>query len=126
MPHNLNQFFDKLFTISPDIRYAAIYQANQLEMVQRPELQNTSSSESDKYEELIVNPALLTLVKQRGQIDCGGVEYVLIRYGNFFQIVHPIPGGHLSVAIEPRAQPLDLLDKIRQVLVENGLLNDAS
>lgn len=36
-----------------------------------------------------------------------------IRYGHFFQLVHPVAGGHLSVAIEPRAQPLDLLDKIR-------------
>ncbi len=117
--NKLNQIFDKLFAISPDIRYAAIYRANELEIMQRPELQNTSSSESDKYEELIVNPTLLTLVKQRGQIDCGGMEYVLIRYGNFFQLVHPIAGGHLSVAIEPWAQPLDMLDKIKQVLVEN-------
>lgn len=126
MPHNLKQLFDKLFAISPDIRYAAIYRVNQLEIVQRPELRNTSSSESDKYEELIVNPTLLMLVNQRGQIDCGGMEYVLIRYGHFFQLVHPIAGGHLSVAIEPRAHPLDLLDKIRQVLAENGLQNDAS
>jgi hypothetical protein len=74
--------------------------------------------------ELIVNPTLLTLVNQRGQIDCGGMEYVLIRYGNFFQLVYPIVGGHLSVAIQPRAQPLDLLDKIRQLLVGNGLKID--
>lgn len=113
--------FDQLFAISPDIRYAAIYRANQLEFSQRPELQNASSSESDKYEELIVNPTLLTLIKQRGQIDCGGMEYVFIRYGNFFQFVHPIAGGHLSVAIEPRAQPFDLLEKIRRVITENGL-----
>jgi hypothetical protein len=125
LKNELTQIFDQLFTISPDIRYAAIYRANQLELVQRPELQNASSSESDKYEELIVNPTLLTLVNQRGQIDCGGMEYVLIRYGHFFQLVHPIAGGHLSVAIEPRARPLDLLDKIRQALAENGLEIDA-
>jgi hypothetical protein len=125
LKNELTQIFDQLFAISPDIRYAAIYRANQLDLMQRPELQNASSSESDKYEELIVNPTLLTLVKQRGQIDCGGMEYVLIRYGNFFQLVHPIAGGHLSVAIEPRAQPLDLLDRIRQALVENGFEIDA-
>ena len=121
MRHTLKQFIDKLFAISPGIRYAAIYRANELEIMQRPDLQNASSLESDKYEELIVNPTLLTLLKQRGQIDCGGMEYVLVRYGHFFQLVHPIAGGHLSVAIAPGTQPLDLLDKIRQVFLENGL-----
>jgi hypothetical protein len=36
---------------------------------ERPDLANASASESDKYEELIVNPAVLTLVRQRGNIE---------------------------------------------------------
>jgi hypothetical protein len=43
--------------------------------------------ESGKYEELIVNPTVLTLVRQRGNIDGGGVEFLLIRYGSFWQTV---------------------------------------
>jgi hypothetical protein len=50
-----------------------------------------------------VNPAVLTLVRQRGNIDCGGVRHVVIRYGNFFQCVFPVEGGHVSVALEPTA-----------------------
>lgn len=121
--NEFTQIFNQLYAISPDIRYAAIYRNNLLEIVQQPELQNASSSESDKYEELLVNPTLLTLVKQRGQIDCGGMEYVLIRYGHFFQLVHPIAGGHLSTAIEPTAHPLELVEMIRRVIGENGLDN---
>ncbi|HEX6048536.1 MAG TPA: hypothetical protein VFZ21_04685 [Gemmatimonadaceae bacterium] len=34
---------------------------------------------ADRYEELIVNPTLITLTKQRGDIDCGGLEFLVIR-----------------------------------------------
>lgn len=123
-PRNeFTQVFDQLLAISPDIRYLAIYRNGRLETAQRTGLQNASSPESDKYDELIVNPTLLTLINQRGQIDCGGMEYVLIRYGHFFQLVHPIAGGHLSTAAEPTAHPLELLDSIRRVIRENGLEN---
>ncbi|HEY0776682.1 MAG TPA: hypothetical protein VGD56_01830 [Gemmatirosa sp.] len=60
-----------------------------------------------------MNPTLLTLVGQRGRIDCGGLEYVVVRYGYFFQIVVPVRGGHVSVAVEPSGAPLDLVDGIR-------------
>ena len=55
-----------------------------------------SSSGSDRYEELLANPAVLTLLSQRGEIDCGGLRYVLVRYGNFFQLVTRIPRAGIS------------------------------
>src|SRR5512143_3267937 len=93
----------KIFLISADIRYVAIYVNDQLISSQRPGLENASSSESDKYEELIVNPTLLKLVTQRGNIDCGGVEFVIIRYGSFYEFVMPFKDGHVSVGIELNA-----------------------
>lgn len=68
-----------------------------------------SASESDRYEELLVNPTMLTLVRQRGNIDCGGVRFVLIRYGNFFAFVVPVTGGHVAVGLEPTADLSRLL-----------------
>jgi hypothetical protein len=65
-----------------------------------------SAPESDRYEELLVNPTILTLTRQRGNIDCGGLGYVVVRYGNFFQFVAPIEGGHVSVAFDPDADPI--------------------
>jgi len=91
---------DKIFRISKDIRYVAIYTDDELITSERPGIENTSSSESDKYEELIVNPTLLKLVTQRGNIDCGGAMYVIIRYGSFYEFVMPLKNGHLSVGIE--------------------------
>ena len=99
---NLNELIlkEKIFEISKDIRYVAIYEDEKLISSERPGIENTSSSESDKYEELIVNPTLLKLVTQRGNIDCGGAMYVIIRYGSFYELVMPLKKGHLSVGME--------------------------
>lgn len=90
---------------------------------ERPGLANASASasESDKYEELIVNPGVLTLVRQRGNIDCGGVEFVVIRYGNFWQTVWPVKNGHVSLGLELSANPLEHAKAIQQVIAEQGL-----
>ena len=104
----MHSLIDAIYAISPDIRYVAVYANGALSASSQPGRLGASASESDRYEELIVNPTLLTLVRQRGEIDCGGVQYVLIRYGNFYQFVAPLREGHLSVCIEPTADPLSL------------------
>lgn len=106
--------------LSKDIRYVAVYREGALESWTRPGLSGESRSESDKYEELIVNPTLLTLVRQRGDIDCGGARWVLIRYGNFFEYVAPIRDGHVSVGIEPDADPLALAGRIGETVSHLG------
>jgi hypothetical protein len=89
--------------LSPDIRYVAVYRDEILRTKERAGLAGASAAESDRYEELLVNPTALTLIRQRGNIDCGGVRYIVIRYGNFYQCVFPVSGGHISVALEPNA-----------------------
>ena len=102
-----------LFTSLPDVRYVATYVDGKLELNQRSGIANASASESDKYEELIVNPTLLKLIEQRGNIDCGGMDYVLIRYGSFFEFVQPVAGGHVSVGIEANANLMTIVPAIR-------------
>jgi hypothetical protein len=112
---------EAFFRISKDVRYVALYLDGQLTLRERPGLANASASESDKYEELIVNPGVLTLVRQRGNIDCGGVEFVIIRYGNFWQTVWPVKNGHVSLGLEPSANPLEHAQAVRIVIAEQGL-----
>lgn len=118
----MKEIASRLFAASFDIRYVAVYTGGQPVLEQRPDLTRASDAESDRYEELLVNPTLLLLTRQRGEIDCGGLEYVLVRYGNFFQLVHPIPSGHVSVAIEPHADPLPVVALVRRVLADAGML----
>lgn len=117
----MNALMESIFALGPAVRYVALYREGKLELSERPGLANSSSSESDKYEELIVNPTLLKLVQQRGDIDCGGAKFVLIRYGNFYQCVWPIRGGHLSVGSELNGDPLALAAKVEQVLAGSGM-----
>ena len=109
---NSQDTLDKIFGVSDAVRYVAIYRNGQLFSRMRDRVLHASQSESDTYEELIVNPALLTIVRQRGNIDCGGARYLVVRYGNFFQLVIDLPGGHVSVCFELTANPLNFADSV--------------
>ncbi len=101
---NKETLLKELFEFSEAIRYVAIYTDEDLVYRQRNEsLPDASSSDTDRYEELLVNPTLLTLASQRGNIDCGGLDYLIIRYGNFTQVVKQIPGGHISICLDKKA-----------------------
>lgn len=108
----MTPLIENIFRVAPEIRYVATYLDNILDSAQRPGLAGASDSESDKYEELIVNPTLLKLITQRGNIDCGGAQWAVIRYGNFYEAVIPVSSGHLSVGIETTGDPISIIEKV--------------
>jgi hypothetical protein len=110
---------ERVFAASPDIRYVAVYQNGRLQSRQRPGLENASAAESDKYEELIVNPTLLKCATQRGNIDCGGLRALVVAYGSFLELVIPVSGGHLSVGFENEANPLAFISRLAALFPEN-------
>jgi hypothetical protein len=115
-----------VFAVSPAVRYVAWGRGQDVQLRERADLAGASSGESDRYEELLVNPTLLTLARQRGEIDCGGLDYLVVAYGSFFQLVLPLADGHLSVAVERAQTPTDLVEPLRAVLREQGLSPAAS
>jgi hypothetical protein len=118
----MSDLHEDVFAVSPNIRYVAVAQGQQVTMRSRAELHNASSGESDRYEELLVNPTLLTLATQRGNIDCGGLHYLVIGYGHFHQLVVPSASGHVSVAFDLGSNPVDHLQAIRGVMANYSLL----
>ncbi len=106
------EILKSVFATSDSVRYVALYRDGTLASDVKTGLKNASASDSDVYEELLVNPGVLTLLGQRGKIDCGGLDYVLIRYGSFFQLVIPISRGHLSVCIEPNDSVLSVVQDV--------------
>ncbi|MGE5256280.1 MAG: hypothetical protein ACM3KE_06385 [Hyphomicrobiales bacterium] len=104
----------KILSIYEDIRYVSVYRDGRPQMKTRSAVEGASSPESDRYEELLVNPALITLASQRGNIDCGGLDYLIVRYGRFFQFVLPTEWGHVSVCIERAADPVAIGEQIRR------------
>jgi hypothetical protein len=107
---------DQLFSRHDAVRYVAVLDDSELTLRERPGLGDASAAESDQYEELLVNPTLLTLTTRRGEIDCGGLDYLIVGYGNFQQLVVPTPTGHVSVAVEHGTDPLVVLRDVRELL----------
>ena len=103
------KMIDKIFSEFKDIRYAAFYIKGQLVHRQKQTIDLPSAMESDRYEELLVNPTLITIAKQRGNIDCGGLRYIMISYGNFNQVIKELKGGHISLCFELQCDPIPLL-----------------
>jgi len=89
-----------IFDLGPQIRYVACGEGQRVETAQRDGIADASDASSDFFEELLVNPTLLTLARQRGELDCGGLLHVIVAYGNFNQVVFPAAWGHVSVCVE--------------------------
>ncbi len=118
------QMIDRVMALGAAIRYAALAHGAEITTRLRPDLREgdgtTSSGETDRYEELLVNPAILLLTTRRGEIDCGGLDHIIVGYGNFHQLIVPIEDGHLSVAIERNADPRAFIAPVRRLIAEHG------
>ena len=109
---------EAIFALGPQIRYVAFGAGQQVTTAERDGLAGASASSSDFFEELLVNPALLTLARQRGELDCGGLRHVIVGYGNFHQVVVPMPdgSGHVSVCVELEADPSDVAARTSELI----------
>jgi len=107
----------RLFDLDPNIRYVAINQRGLIvEMKQNPNRPSLNPTETDRMEELIVNPTILELTKRRGNLDMNGMRYVVIRYGTMYQLIFPFKDGHLSIGIELNANPTEVAQTVAKCL----------
>ncbi len=108
---------EQLFRIEPRMRYVAINQAGLVvEMMQSPTCPTLNSAETDRLEELIVNPIVLEITRRRGEIDIGGTRFVVIRYGSLYQVIMPYRAGHVSLSVELHDDPLQIAEKVGEYL----------
>ena len=106
-----------LFPLDPKIRYVAANQAGRIsEMEQRPEWPSHNPQDTDRMEELFVNPIVLEATRRRGDLDLDGVRFVVIRYGKQYQVILPFRAGHVSVGVEASADVVEVAGKVAQAL----------
>jgi hypothetical protein len=107
----------QLFSMEPKIRYVAVNQKGKIvEMEQSPSHPSYNSNETDRIEELIVNPIVLELAARRGNLDMDGIRYVVIRYGTQYQLLIPYGEGHLSIGVELQDDPVVIASKVTTAL----------
>src|SRR6476660_1406414 len=111
----MNDLSDAIFALGPHIRYVA-YGSGQSMLSQRQGVLDPSGAASDFFEELLVNPTLLTIARQRGNLDCGGLRHVIVGYGNFNQVILETHGGHLSVCVELDRDPVQVAAQVADML----------
>jgi hypothetical protein len=115
------ELLDALLELNPAIRYAAIHPGSgQPVFRQRIGAIDPVSADSDYWEEVLVNPTLLDLARRRGDVDSGGLEYVLVRYGHVMQLVLPLSRGHVSLCFEPIVDPVPLVPALRALCESHG------
>jgi hypothetical protein len=107
---------EAIFGLGPHIRYVAFGDGQRVETKQRDGLAGASDAGSDFFEELLVNPTLLTLARRRGDLDCGGLRHVVVGYGNFDQVVVPTAAGHVSVCVERDADAAAVARQVAELL----------
>lgn len=99
----------RLFDLESRIRYVAVNQNGRIvEMEQSPRHVSHNPQDTDLMEELVVNPIVLEITSRRGNLDLGGVRYVVIRYGTQYQLVMPYGAGHLSIGINLADDPVSI------------------
>jgi len=107
----------QLFSMEPKIRYVAVNQEGRIvEMEQSPSHPSYNPNETDRMEELIVNPIVLELAARRGNLDMDGIRYVVIRYGTQYQVLIPYGEGHLSIGVELQDDPVEIASKLTAAL----------
>jgi hypothetical protein len=107
----------RLFDLDSNIRYVAVNQNERIvEMEQNPKRPSLNPTETDRMEELIVNPTILELARRRGNLDMNGMRYVVVRYGAMYELIFPFKDGHLSIGIDLTANPTEVALEVAKCL----------
>lgn len=116
----IENLIQTLFQLGP-IGYVAIGSGQEIIMRSMPGLITATTESSNFFEELLVNPSLLKMASQRGNLDCGGLRYIAIAYGEFIQLIMPIKHGHLSLGVSRKTPCYELAQRVADVLSQHGL-----
>lgn len=112
---------DAILELSPIILHAALHLGGGEPLLRERIGGDAARVEGERWEELVVNPTLIELASRRGDVDLGGLDYLIVRYHRGTNVVLPVDGGHLSLLVEPDADPLPLVAVVRATASRFGV-----
>lgn len=110
------QALDVIVSISGAVRYVAFVRNGELKTCEPPGVQKGSDSGSDRQEELFVNSSLLGRALASGNLGCSGLDRLIVRYRNLYQLIMGFPGCHASLSFEPECKPIPYVKSIKSTL----------
>jgi hypothetical protein len=113
------QLITEIFKLG-GIGYVALCCGQEVLLREAPGMVSCTTAETNFYEELLVNPILLKLASQRADLDCGGLDYIAVGYGDFVQLIMLIKDGHISMGISRKTHAGELAARVKSVLQEHG------
>ncbi len=114
----MDELIDELLASSPLVRYVAVLQDAALTVRSRVEAAGAASGKADEREERLVVPGALKLLSERQEVDRGGLRFLVARYGEFFRLVVPIRGGHVSILLETSMVPPEQVREATRIVSE--------
>ena len=82
------------------VRNVAFGEGQRVATTKRPGLDGASEQTSNQFRGAARQPGGPDLARPRVELDCGGLMYVIVGYGDFRQIVILTVSGHVSTAVE--------------------------
>ena len=113
------QLITEIFKLG-GIGYVGLCCGQEVLLREAPGLVSRTTAETNFYEELLVNPTLLKLASQRADLDCGGLNYIAVGYGDFVQLIMLTKDGHISMGISRKTHAGELAARVKSVLQEHG------
>jgi hypothetical protein len=107
------------------VGYVALGSGQEIVMREATGMVSHTTSETNFYEELLVNPTLLKLAGQRAELDCGGLNYIAIGYGDFIQFIMPMRNGHISIGVSRKTAVGEFAARVRPLLERHSLAKPA-
>ena len=111
---------DEIFALGR-VGYVALSSGTEVLMRPAPDGTAETTPESNFYEELLVNPTLLKLASHRGSVDCGGLKYIAVGYGDFTQLIMLTRDGTVSLGLSKNAPAREVAGKVQDILERHGL-----
>ncbi len=114
------ELLESILATSPMVRAASIYPGSG-EPVYRPRGGADPRRAGGEYwEEAVVNPTLIDLLRRTGAARHEGLDYLLVRYRDGWLLLLPFEHGHAAIAFEPTADPIPTVPTLRQLCEHHG------
>ena len=120
-PDEAEDLIRSLFGLG-EVGYVALDWHGQTVMRLADGIETDTTTQTNFFEEYLLNPSLIFMAQRRGNLDCGGLRYVAVGYGDFTMLLMPIAQGNVSIGVARKRDVGELARAAEQLLVSRHVI----